>query len=94
MSPTPPLQHGASDCWLLHPARRCSDDDDDERAPVRGQSGEKIKIQQKLKDGEDATVIAKRLTMKIYRMRNGDKSDFQSTIGLSKSRISLMDVGT
>jgi hypothetical protein len=67
---------------------------DDEGAPVRGQSGEKIKIQQKLKDGEDATVIAKRLTMKIYRMRNGDKSDFQSTIGLSKSRISLMDVGT
>jgi len=66
---------------------------DDEGAPVRGQSGEKIKIQQKLKDGEDATVIAKRLTMKIYR-RNGDKSDFQSTIGLSKSRISLMDVGT
>jgi hypothetical protein len=32
---------------------------DDEGAPVRGQSGEKIKIQQKLKDGEDATVIAK-----------------------------------
>ena len=38
--------------------------------PVRGRSGEGIT--HKLQAGEDPTMIAKRLTMKIYRMVRGD----------------------
>jgi hypothetical protein len=43
---------------------------DGEGGPVRGKSGERIT--HKLEAGEDAAIIAKRLTMKIYRMVWGD----------------------
>ncbi len=43
---------------------------DGEGTPVRGRSGERIT--QKIQAGEDPSVIAKRLTMRIYRMARGD----------------------
>jgi len=44
------------------------------KAPFRGRSGDRVT--HKMLPGEDPTVIAKRLTMRIYGMVRGDGTDF------------------
>ena len=43
---------------------------DGEGKPFRGTSGERVT--QKIQAGEDPSIVAKRLTMRIYRMVRGD----------------------
>ena len=47
---------------------------DGEGMPFRGRSGDRV--MHKMLPGEDPTVIAKRLTMRIYGMVRGDGTDF------------------
>jgi hypothetical protein len=43
---------------------------DSKGAPVRSRGGDKY--EQKIKEGDNVTLIAQRLTMKIYRSRTGN----------------------
>ena len=59
---------------------------DGEGAPFRGTSGDRIS--HRLQSDEDPTVIAKRLTMRIYRMvRGGDMAGFNRPLNYQPSGI-------
>ena len=54
-------------------------------APVRSQSGEKYV--QRIEDGDVVPLIAERLTLRIYRARNGgDMAEFNRPLNLPASQ--------
>lgn len=68
------------DSGLLRRARWRPDRDGQQGRASSNHRGEKY--EQKIEDGDNVCLIARRLTMQIYRSRNGDMTSFNRPLNL------------